>query len=168
MKSAGLAAFIAIVISACGPKPIGYIKINSPGTEGALVETVELYYSHEKAPMGAQVIEHVKETARNTDCRQAALIVLVQMQKKALKKGGNALIDLKVVPAGKEAQSSAEGFWCSRSKAFEEGADLTQKIWEISWEGDVARTVNTVEEGEPPAKKDENKEDSEGYSEDDL
>jgi len=160
MKTAGLAAAaaVAIAFAACGPKPIAYIKINSPGTEGTLVENIELYYSHEKAPKGAQVLEHVKDSARNTNCKQAALIVLVRLQKKALGIGGNALTNLKVVPAGKEDQSNAEGFWCFRSKALEEGADFTQKIWEISWEGDVVRTVEAADDEEQPAKKEEGEE----------
>jgi hypothetical protein len=166
MKTAILAAaMVTIALAACGPKPIAFMKLNSPGTEGTLVENIELYYAHEKAPKNAQVIDHVEDSARNTNCKQAALIVLVRLQKKALGMGGNALINLKVIPKGKEEQSNAEGFWCFRSKALEDGGDLTQKIYEVTWEGDVARTVDSVEEEEPPAKKEEGGEGSSGSGE---
>jgi hypothetical protein len=135
-------------LAACGPKPIAYIKIDHPGTQDILVEGVGIYYDHESTPKGAQIIEPIKETAQDTDCKNAAMIALVQLQKKALEKGGNALVHLKTVHEGEEPISNEEGFWCERSKDLEEGADLTHKIWKITWKGDIARIVEAAEEEE--------------------
>jgi len=131
---------------ACGPKPIAYITIDHPKAEEILIEDVGLFYAHQPAPKGAKVIEHLKEAAFDTDCAQAAMIALVQMQKTARQKGGNALINLKSIPGDEGPTSNDEGFWCIRKSSLEEGAgSLTTKVWEITWEGDIARITDELD-----------------------
>jgi hypothetical protein len=133
-------------LAACGPKPIAFITIDHPKAGGVLLDDVALYYDHEAEPKGAQVLGHLKETAYDTQCEQAAMAVLVQMQKAARAKGGNAVIHLKPKAKGKEPVSSDLGFWCERKSSMEEGAgDVTIKVWETTWEGDVARMADEMD-----------------------
>jgi hypothetical protein len=142
LKSPMTLGMLAMFCCACAPKPIAYIKIGHPGSEGILLEDVALVYSHEEAPKGAQVIAHIKETSNSMDCEQAALAALVQMQKKAAAQGGNAIINIKNATKGDIPPSTSEGFFCGRASSLEEGSgDVTVKVWSITWEGDIARTA---------------------------
>jgi len=146
LKSPVGLGILVMFFCACAPKPIAYIKIGHPGSEGILLEDVALVYSHEEAPKGAQVIAHIKETSNSMDCEQAALAALVQMQKKAAAKGGNAVINIKNATKGEAPPSTSEGFFCARKSSLEEGSgDVTIKVWSITWEGDIARTAEEVE-----------------------
>jgi len=149
MKRTSLVIIIlsaAAAAAACGPKPIAFIKLDHPKGAGVLLDSISLHYAHEAEPKGAQVIEHIKETAFNTQCEQAAMAALVQMQKAARDKGGNALINLATTSKGKEPVSSDQGFWCTRKSSMEEGAgDVTVKVWETTWEGDVARIADELD-----------------------
>jgi hypothetical protein len=136
----------AAALAACGPKPIAFITIEHPKAGGILLDDVALHYAHEGEAKGAQVLGHLKKTAYDTQCEQAAMAALVQMQKAAREKGGNAVINLKPLPVGKEPVSNDQGFWCERKSSMEEGAgDVTIKVWETTWEGDVARMADEMD-----------------------
>jgi len=139
-------AFLSTLLS-CGPKPISFLKVGSPGTEGILLEEVKLYYSHEQAPKEIDIIEHITETGRASDCKQAALIAIVKMQKRALQAGANAIVNLKSKTSEKKEKKVKpdEGFLCDRAKSLEEGTDLATKVWEITWEGDMVRIIPSTE-----------------------
>jgi len=146
LKSPIALGMLVMFFCACAPKPIAYIKIGHPGSEGILLEDVALVYSHEEAPKGAQILAHIKETSNSMDCEQAALAALVQMQKKAQAKGGNAVINIKNATKGDIPPSTSEGFFCARKSSLEEGSgDITIKVWSITWEADIARTAEEVE-----------------------
>ena len=138
-------------LAACGPKIYGYLDADHPKSGEILVEDVKLYYAHKgEVPKGTHIIDHLKETGRNMSCEKAAMVAIVQMQKKVRPEGGNSLVNLKTVPDGEEPTSSDEGYWCVRSKKLEKGADLTHRIWEITWEADIARVGNTLDDVTPP------------------
>ena len=154
IHTAAAAVFCALVfLAACGPKPIGFIKPDHPDASKYIVEGVALYYSHEDRPADAEIIDHITQIQRYTKCETAAIMAIVNMQKTALYKGGNALVNIKTVGEGKDSSSNEKGFWCKRSKAYEVGKDFTTKVWEITWEADVARLLGDMGEediGLPP------------------
>lgn len=159
----------AAALAACGPKPIAFIKVDHPGGGGILLDDIALHYAHEAEPKGAQVIAHLKETAFNTQCEQAAMAALVQMQKAARDKGGNAVINLKTTSKGKEPVSNDLGFWCTRKSSMEEGAgDVTIKVWETTWEGDVARIADELDTESEGGDEDEGGGEEEGEESDEL
>ncbi len=151
-KLAFVLAFILIgSLAACGPKIYGYLEADHPKASEILVHDVELFYAHKgEPPKGSKIFDHLKQTGRNMNCEKAAMVAIVQMQKKVRPAGGNALVNLKTVPDGEEPTSSDEGYWCVRSKKLEKGADLTHKIWEITWEADIARVGSTPDDVTPP------------------
>lgn len=141
-----LAALLAF--AACGPRAIPYVRVDHPKAQGHLTEVVTLVYATETAPADAQVIEHIAQTERSTECVNATINALEKMQKAAIEKGGNALINLKAVWEG-GAMSNAEGFWCEQSKSVAIFGPPGLSVWGITWEGDIARTGGV--EATPPA-----------------
>ncbi|MFH1437866.1 MAG: hypothetical protein ABIJ56_19315 [Pseudomonadota bacterium] len=134
-------AVCAIAAAACGPKTYNFIKLDHPRASEHLLEEVALYYEGEPLPKGTNVITHIELTDRNTDCETAATIAIVKMQKQARFKGGDALINLQTKATGGEKGEpthNEKGFWCTRMNTLEGGADLTHRVWEITWEGDIA------------------------------
>ncbi|MFH1435273.1 MAG: hypothetical protein ABIJ56_06120 [Pseudomonadota bacterium] len=157
-----LAFILAAGLAACGPRIYGYLDSDHPKSGEFLVENIELYYAHiGEAPKGAHIIDHLKQTGINMSCEKAAMVAIVQMQKKVRPAGGNALVNLKTVPEGQEPTSSDEGYWCVRSKSREKGADLTHKIWEITWEADIARVGSTPDDVTPPPSSTQDEEEEE-------
>jgi hypothetical protein len=141
-----LAALFAF--AACGPRAIAYVRADHPKAQGHLTADVALVYATETAPADAQVIEHMSQTERSTDCVNATINALEKMQKAAVEKGGNALINLKAVWEG-GAMSNAQGFWCEQSKAVAVFGPPGLSVWGITWEGDIAKTGGV--EATPPA-----------------
>ena len=138
-KQAAVLGPLAAAALACGTRPIAYPKAGESKASKLLLEDVELYYAGKKAPEGADILDHIKEKATHTDCKTAAVMAIVKMQKEARFMGGNALINLKTVKQDGKPTSNAKGFWCSRKGALEEGGgDVTVKVWSVTWEGDIA------------------------------
>jgi hypothetical protein len=133
-------------VAACGPKSIDYIKLDHPKAQDYLIEDVELYYEGEKTAENAEVLDHIIINEKSTDCETAAIMALVKMQKKAQFRGGNAVINIKAVSNDDTPADNGKGFWCTRLKSLEEGADFTHKIWEITFEGDIAALGAEAEE----------------------
>ena len=154
-------AVCAFSAAACGPKVHKFIKLDHPKAGDHLLYEVELYYEGEPLPKGTTTLGHIILTDRNTDCETAAMIAIVKMQKQAKFKGGDALINLRTKatkPEGEEDDEIEEddegedeggdededgeggvthndkGYWCTRMKGLEGGADFTSRIWEITWE----------------------------------
>ena len=157
-------AVCTIAAAACGPKTYNFIKLDHPKASEHLLEDVEIYYDGEPLPKGTNVITHIELTGRNTDCETAATIAIVKMQKQARFKGGDALVNLKTKATGDEDDDDDEGgepthndkgFWCTRMNTLEGGADLTHRVWEITWEGDIAILGEGLPEVEEEAKDEE-------------
>jgi len=137
------------VFAACGPRAIPYVKVDHPKAQGILTADVALVYATETAPADAQVIEHMSQTERSTNCENATINALEKMQKAAVEKGGNALINLKAVWEGGRVMSNAQGFWCMQSKSVAMFGPPGLSVWGITWEGDIAKTGGV--EATPPA-----------------
>ena len=142
---AALSAF-----AACGPRAIAYVKADHPKAQGHLTADVALVYATETAPADAQVIAHMSQTERSTDCVNATINAFEKMQKAAVEKGGNALINLKAVWEGGREMSNAQGFWCMKSQSVAMFGPPGLSVWGITWEGDIA-TVGGVAATPPVA-----------------
>jgi len=146
MRTTALTALAAAgMLAACGPKPIAFVGVDHPKATGLLTPDVALHYAKDPAPEGASVIEHLSQTERSTNCENATINALEKMQKAAVEKGGNALVNLKAVWEGAEV-SNTEGFWCVKSKGMAMVAGPFVSMYGITWEGDVA----TIGAAAPP------------------
>jgi hypothetical protein len=123
-----LAALFAL--AACGPRAIPYVRVDHPKAQGHLTADVALVYATETTPADAQVIEHMSQTERSTNCE-------------------NATINLKAVWEGGREMSNAQGFWCMQSKSVAMFGPPGLSVWGITWEGDIAKTGGV--EATPPA-----------------
>jgi hypothetical protein len=144
-----MVVFVAVAssaLAACGPYAIPYVTINHPKAPGHISGDVALYYAVQPAPAGAQVIEHITQTERSTDCENATINALEKMQNAAKGKGGDALINLKAVWEGKTPTSNEKGFWCVKSQAVAMFGPPGLSVYGVTWEGDIA-TLG----GAPPA-----------------
>ena len=147
INTISLTSFLTLFV-ACGPKPIAYVRIDTPKAQGHLFQDVALYYATEQQPEGAQIIEHIKVTKRSTNCQNATINALEEMQKRAKEKGGNALINLKAVWEGKKPTSNEKGFWCVKSKSVAMLAGPYVSMYGITWEGDIAVVGGEEDAGE--------------------
>ncbi len=146
------AAFVLVIAAAggCGTKPFAFIRADHPKAKDHFLYDVEVYYGGDELPEGVEVMEHIKETAAHTDCETAAVMAIVKMQKKARASGGDALVNLKHVAKGEKGKKEGgKSFTCTRRSSLEEGSgDVTLKVWEVTWEGDVASMGHEI--GEEP------------------
>jgi hypothetical protein len=155
MKSSfsGLALVLGLLLAGaggCGARSLACIRADHPKAKDHFLYDVEVYYAGDEVPEGTEVIEHIQETASHTDCETAAVMAIVKMQKEARSSGGNALVDLKpVIKDEKGKQGEGKGFSCTRRGSLEEGSgDVTLKVGEVTWEGDIASLGGDV--GEEP------------------
>lgn len=132
---------VATVFAACGPRAIPYIKVDHPKAQGILTDKVALHYATETAPEGMEVIEHLSQTERSTNCENATINALEKMQAAAIEKGGDTLINLKAVWENKALTSNEQGFWCVQSKTAAMYGPPGLQVHGIRWEGDIARTA---------------------------
>jgi hypothetical protein len=140
-RKTNLIIFLAVVssaLAACGPSAIPYVTVNHPKAPGHISSDVALYYAVQPAPAGAQVIEHITQTERSTNCENATINALEKMQNAAKGKGGNALINLKAVWEGKNPTSNEQGFWCVESAAVAVFGPPGLSVYGVTWEGDIA------------------------------
>jgi hypothetical protein len=147
LRKIHVSTVMTMALCACavgGQKTTPFIKADHPGAKGHLSDQVSLSYAAEPGPGNAEVIEHIAVDGRGSSCENAAIDALGKMQKDALQKGGNALVNLKAAAGGKPA-SGEKGFWCVQPKGTEE--------WGVTWEGDIARTGGAAVTGTGEAAK---------------
>jgi len=140
---------VAAVFAACGPRAIAYVKIDHPKAQGILTDKVALHYAAETAPEGMEVLEHISQTERSTNCENATINALEKMQAAAIEKGGDALINLQAVWENKALTSNEQGFWCVQSKTAAMFGPPGLRVYGIRWEGDIARTAGAEAAHQP-------------------